>query len=109
VRRLAAAGLAMAVAACSAAPPPATAPPPVASALPAPSPPPSPRPAADACGAAALQGLVGHLRSDIPVPVRPDLQRVACATCPVSEDYNPNRLNFLFDAETGRITAVRCG
>lgn len=94
------------LAACSTAPPPA-APPPVASAPPAP--PPSPAPVADVCGAQGLQSLVGRPRADIPVPVRPELQRVACTTCAVTMDFNPNRLNFLFDAQTGLITEVRCG
>src|SRR5205085_10615478 len=68
---------------------------------------PSTRP--DQCGAAALQGLVGRPRSEIPVPVNPDQQRVACAGCPLTLDFNPRRLTFLFDADTGRIREVRCG
>jgi hypothetical protein len=39
----------------------------------------------------------------------PALQRVACTTCPITMDYNPRRLNFFFDAETGVIKEVRCG
>jgi hypothetical protein len=34
---------------------------------------------------------------------------VACTTCPAAEDADPSRLNFLFDAETGRIKQIRCG
>lgn len=100
-------GALMALAACSTPPEPAPAvvPPPVA-APPAASPPP---PEADACKAGEHQHLVGRLRSEIPVPVKPDLQRVACNTCPVTMDFNQNRLNFFFDAKTGRITDVRCG
>ena len=74
---------------------------------------PAPRPPAvrpsDTCGASALQGLVGRPRSEIPVPVRPELQRVACTTCPVTMDFNQNRLNFFFDTDTGAIREVRCG
>jgi len=63
----------------------------------------------DQCGAAALQWLIGRPRSEIPVPLHPNLQRVACTKCPVTLDYNPARLNLLFDAETGLIREVRCG
>jgi hypothetical protein len=45
----------------------------------------------------------------IPVPIDPNRQRVACTTCPVAEDADPTRLNFLFDAGTGVIREVRCG
>ncbi len=90
-----------------------------ATAAPEPAPPPpapperppvaAPPPPADTCGASAVQHLVGRPRTEIPVPVRPDMQRVACTTCPVTLDYNANRLNFFFDAETGIIKEIRCG
>ena len=63
----------------------------------------------DACGAAELQSLVGRPRTEIPVPVDPTRQRVACTSCPVADDVDPGRLNFLFDAQTGRIRQIRCG
>jgi len=115
--------LALGVAACSGPKYPTNAPA-AGTAPPAPSPPaltpkpappprsPVPRPdirAADQCGAADLQRLVGRPRTEIPVPLIPNLQRVACTTCPVTEDFNPARLNFFFDAETGLIKQVRCG
>ena len=80
-------------------PPPAAAPPPVI----------QPPPPADTCGANQVRHLVGRPRTEIPVPLKPDLQRVACTTCPVTLDYNQNRLNFFFDAQTGIIKEVRCG
>jgi len=98
--------LALALAACATEPVEAP-PPPIATPSPAPRPP-SVR-LSDTCGASALQGLVGRPRSEIPVPVRPELQRVACATCPITMDFNQNRLNFFFDTETGVIREVRCG
>ena len=73
---------------------------------------PAPRPEAvqrDQCGAAELQRLVGRPRSEIPVPVDPNHQRVACTACPVTEDFDPGRLNFFFDRDTGLIQQVRCG
>jgi hypothetical protein len=119
-------GLALGLAACSGPRYPTTAPAPPA-APPAPNPPapnppaltptppprsPIPRPdvtVRDACGAADLQRLVGRPRTEIPIPVDPGRQRVACTTCPITEDYNPNRLNFFFEADTGRIKQIRCG
>lgn len=86
-------------------------PPPAIQAAPPPPPPvsPAPKPVADTCGAAALQHLVGRPRTEIPVPVIPNLQRVACNTCPLTMDYNQNRLNFFFDAQTGIIKQIKCG
>ncbi len=69
---------------------------------------PPPR-ARDACGAYELQGLVGKKRSDIPVPVDPSRRRVACTTCPVTQDFREDRLNIFFDADTGVIKSVTCG
>lgn len=98
--------LAIAVAAlagCSTPPePPPPAPPP-------PAPPSAPPPVTDTCGAQQYQDLVGEPRSQIPVPTNPDLQRVACTTCPITMDHNPRRLNFFYDARTGIIREVRCG
>ena len=88
--------------------PAATAPAPI----PAPQRSPVPRPQVsvrDQCGAAELQALVGRPRTEIPVPLNPNRQRVACTTCPVTEDVDPGRLNFFFDPDTGRIKQVRCG
>ena len=94
-------------------PPAATAEAPVLAPAPAPPPhSPIPRPEAperDQCGAAELQRLVGRPRTEIPVPLNPSRQRVACTTCPVTDDYSPTRLNFFFDADTGRIKQIRCG
>jgi hypothetical protein len=107
--RAAAALIAVLVAACSSATPPPQPEPesgaPVAVAPPVP----GGRAAADRCGAAALQSLVGRPRSEIPVPLLPSQQRVACTTCPPAEDTQPGRLNFLFDADTGLIRQIRCG
>ena len=117
--------LALCVAGCAGpryptqAPAPAAAPrpsaPPPSAPAPAPAPPPRspiPKPdvtVRDTCGAAELQRLVGRPRTEIPVPIDPGRQRVACTTCPVTDDYNPNRLNFFFEADTGRIKQIRCG
>ena len=96
------------VSACAApAAPPSPPPPAPVAAAPTPALRPSAPP--DSCGAAASQHLVGRNRSEIPVPVSPGRQRVACTTCPVTQDLNPSRLNFFFDADTGVIREIRCG
>lgn len=115
-RPIAAAALVLVLAACASepmgpaptAPPPST-PVPPASPPPPQSRPPAPHPAADSCGAAEAQRYVGRPRTEIPIPIQPSLQRVACTTCPVTLEFMPRRLNFFFDAETGIIKEVKCG
>ena len=73
---------------------------------PAPSP---PHAGADQCHAANYRQYVGS-RTDV-LPARPadEVWRVTCTTCPVTMDYNPRRLNILFDEATGVIREVKCG
>jgi len=68
-----------------------------------------PAPIQSHCEAASLAYLVGKPRTAIPVPVDPTSRRVSCTTCPVTQDYLPERTDILFDAQTGLITAVKCG
>jgi hypothetical protein len=68
-----------------------------------------PAPIQSHCEAASLAWLVGKPRTAIPVPVDPTSRRVSCTTCPVTQDYLPERTDILFDAQTGLITAVKCG
>ena len=63
----------------------------------------------DTCGAAALAGLVGRPRTQIPVPVDLTRRRVACTACPVAPDVRMDRLNILYDAQTGLVTKITCG
>ena len=109
--------LALAGAACSSSPKPAP-PPKVSSPRPAPiAPKPAPvaqtpipqGPPPDQCGAYELTNLVGKLKTEIPVPVDPGRRRVYCSTCMVTMDYDPTRLNIVFDVQTGLITQVKCG
>jgi hypothetical protein len=98
---------AMLLSACASEPPAPAPPAPPTASEPAPPAPPPPEP--DQCGAAEAQKFVGRSRSEIPVPVQPNLQRVACTTCAVTMDFNPRRLNFFFDDQTGVIKEVKCG
>ena len=74
-----------------------------------PLPPAAPLPVSDSCGAQPLQSLIGRPRTEIPVPIHPERQRVMCTSCPTTMDFNPDRLNVLFDATTGLIKEIRCG
>lgn len=76
------------------------------SAAPQPAPPPEPK---GQCDARTLTYLIGRPRTDIPVPADLSRRRVACTTCPKSDDYRPDRTNILFNANTGIITALTCG
>ncbi len=106
------------LASCSSAPEPAPPPPPntptapPAIALPAPPPPPAASAAVepkDQCGLKDAQAFVGKPRTSLPAPVDPSRWRVACTTCPVTMDYRPDRLNILFNADTGVVREVKCG
>ncbi len=112
--RLALAGAVLLLAACAAPPPPPESPQ-IVGLRPVvinPEPldiPPIPEPVRDSCGAWELQSLIGKPRSQIPAPVYPDRRRVACTTCPVTQDFRPDRLNIFFDAETGIVKDLTCG
>jgi hypothetical protein len=86
--------------------PPAPPPPPPKVEAPAPMPAEEPK---DSCGARPLQYLVGRPKGEIPVPVDPTKRRVTCSTCAVTMDYREDRLNIVFDVDTGIITQVKCG
>ena len=77
---------------------------PKASSLPSPS-----TASGDQCGAAAHAYLVGKRKTEIPIPVDPSKRRVACTTCPLTEEPDPTRLNILYDEKTELIAQVRCG
>jgi hypothetical protein len=96
---------------CSSAPPP-----------PAPMPPPAtptgppaivlpraPEAARDQCGLKEAQTFLGKNRTELPAPVDPSRWRVACTTCPVTMDFREDRLNILFNADSGIVQQVKCG
>ncbi len=63
----------------------------------------------DTCGANALAGVIGRPRTSIPIPVDLTRRRVVCTTCPISQEYRPDRLTILYDLRTGVVTGLRCG
>lgn len=81
---------------------PVPAPPPIAAA-------PAPKADPDTCGAKDLQYLVGRPKTEIPVPVNPRNRRVTCTTCPITMDFNPQRVNIFFDQASGIVKEVKCG
>ncbi len=103
------------LASCSSAPEPAPPPPPStptappAIALPATPPPSASNEQKDQCGLKDAQSFIGKSRTSLPAPVDPSRWRVACTTCPVTMDYRPDRLNILFNADTGVVQQVKCG
>jgi hypothetical protein len=62
-----------------------------------------------ACKADQYQRLVGTNRSQLPQTPAGETWRVTCTTCPVTMDYNPSRLNIVYDEATGVIRQVKCG
>ncbi|WP_439472900.1 I78 family peptidase inhibitor [Brevundimonas sp.] len=62
-----------------------------------------------ACKADQYQRLVGTNRSQLPQTPAGETWRVTCTTCPVTMDYNPARLNIVYDEATGVIRQVKCG
>ena len=90
-------------------PPPTTPTAPPAIALPATPPASLSAEPKDQCGLKDAQAFVGKPRTSLPAPVDPSRWRVACTTCPVTMDYRPDRLNILFNADTGVVQEVKCG
>lgn len=103
---------AMVLIGCSSAPEPAPPPPPSTPTAPPaialPTPPPQSEPK-DECGLKDAQAYLGQPRTSLPAPVDPSRWRVACTTCPVTMDYRADRLNILFNADTGIVQQVKCG
>ncbi len=72
----------------------------------------APMPPADGpsqCKADQYQRFVGRNRSELPAKPASETWRVTCTTCPVTMDYNPTRLNIVYEEATGVIRDVKCG
>lgn len=64
--------------------------------------------ATDTCGAAQNQSLIGRNIAAVSFAADANV-RVACTTCAVTMDYQPDRMNVFFDQETEVIQRVTCG
>jgi hypothetical protein len=65
-------------------------------------------PSEDACGAAALQSLVGQPIADQDFSGIGAARRIMADGSPMTMDYRADRLNVTHDAQ-GRITRIWCG
>ena len=63
----------------------------------------------DRCRASNYQYLVGRHRSEIPQAPVGTNWRVSCASCAVTMDYNPQRMNIVYEDRTEIIQSVSCG
>jgi len=67
-------------------------------------------PSADGrCKAPEYQRFVGRHRNELPQTPRNETWRVTCSSCPMTMDYNPTRVNFVYDDRTQIIREVKCG
>lgn len=73
-----------------------------------PEPPATALPSEDACGAAALQSLLGAPVADQDFTGMGQVQRVMADGSPMTMDYRADRLNVTYDGQ-GRITRIWCG
>ena len=80
---------------------------PVEGGSPSPATPPSDGPSE--CKAYVYRTYIGRNRSELPSTPAGETWRVTCSTCAVTMDYNPNRLNIVYDDTTNMITQVKCG
>ena len=63
-----------------------------------------------ACKVEDYQSYVGRNRSTVPADAPRGMTfRVLCTTCAATMDYNPNRVNFVYDTASNIIREVRCG
>ncbi len=70
---------------------------------------PTPSDGPSQCKADQYQRYVGRNRSELPAKPASETWRVTCTTCLVTMDFNPTRLNVVYDEATGIIREVKCG
>lgn len=70
---------------------------------------PPPGEGASQCKADQYQRFVGRNRSELPAAPTGATWRVTCTTCPMTMDFNPERMNVLYNQQTNIIEQVRCG
>ena len=65
--------------------------------------------AEDTCGAASQASLLGQDHRQLPPAPAGKVVRVLCTTCPMTMDFNAQRLNVFYDQGTGKVTRLSCG
>jgi hypothetical protein len=61
------------------------------------------------CKADAYRGYIGKNRSEVPAAPVGETRRVVCSTCAVTMDFNPDRVNIVYDTTSNLVTEVKCG
>lgn len=61
------------------------------------------------CRVEDYQSYVGRNRSQVPTAPEGQIFRVLCSTCAATMDYRENRVNFVYDQQTGVVQQVKCG
>lgn len=64
---------------------------------------------AEQCPAARYRPYIGRQQSELPAAAPGETRRVVCDTCAVTMDYNPTRVNVIFDTRTNVVKQVTCG
>lgn len=63
----------------------------------------------DTCQAASHRALLGSNYKQAPTAPPGKVYRVVCTTCPMTMDFNPQRLNIIYDEKSGLIRRLTCG
>ena len=63
----------------------------------------------DTCQAASYASLLGSNYKQAPAAPAGKVFRVVCTTCPMTMDFNPQRLNIIYDEKSGLIRRLTCG
>ena len=61
------------------------------------------------CKADAYRSYIGKNRSELPATPAGETRRVVCSTCAVTMDFNPERVNIVYDTTSNLVTEVKCG
>lgn len=61
------------------------------------------------CKADAYRSYIGKNRSELPAAAPGETRREVCTTCAMTMDFNPDRVNIVYDANSNLITQVKCG
>ena len=63
----------------------------------------------DSCGASTYSVWVCQEHTKLPAAPAGKVVRVVCSTCPMTMDFNAERLNVFYDEKTGLVTRLGCG